>query len=503
MASSSSSKPATPLSTSAEHLNSSVCVIKIAEGKSRGVYASRPITRNTTIEISPVLFFSKEEYENHGKYTVLDHYAFKWADGRMALALGLGSLFNHSDTPNVSFTLDSTTDSIRYTTVSDVNTGDELQIFYGHKLWFSPVDEMQHITIDTRIEDGWGGLSAVIEDTESDCEGPFLDGNPDEIIPDEDLPFTRFKLPPEEEEPGSIRTVQAWVVDIPDPRHITTMLKWLKKNGLETPDLGHLKRIRKHGDTTTFLLTTAPDPPSLPEELNLPQPVQTPVPNSSALTQPSLHLKSALWPTVYTPRRKGESEGWSRGKVRWAWQAMKTTVEAAINARRDGELPIAAHIPPPYESLVDLNQRAFTACDTRRSTNHPLRHAAINAIRCMADYRASADLLRRASPSKSMGPESSFDSARDESQNGTNYLLTSRTFFITHEPCIMCSMALLHSRVKEVVYLYPMTKTGGCGGSACLPTLNGVNHRFGICTWNEEKAPVVRDVPHIDPTIDV
>ena len=35
---------------------------------------------------------------------------------------------------------------------------------------------------------------------------PYLEGDPDEIISEEDLPFTRFKLPPEEEEVGSIRT---------------------------------------------------------------------------------------------------------------------------------------------------------------------------------------------------------------------------------------------------------------------------------------------------------
>ena len=35
---------------------------------------------------------------------------------------------------------------------------------------------------------------------------PYLEGDPYEIISEEDLPFTRFKLPPEEEEIGSIRT---------------------------------------------------------------------------------------------------------------------------------------------------------------------------------------------------------------------------------------------------------------------------------------------------------
>lgn len=53
--------------------------------------ASYAIPAWTTIEISPVLLFSSEEYELHGRHTILDHYTFKWRDGRMALALGLGA----------------------------------------------------------------------------------------------------------------------------------------------------------------------------------------------------------------------------------------------------------------------------------------------------------------------------------------------------------------------------------------------------------------------------
>ncbi len=34
----------------------------------------------------------------------------------------------------------------------------------------------------------------------------------------------------------------------------------------------------------------------------------------------------------------------------------------------------------------------------------------------------------------------------------------------------MCSMAILHLRVKEVFYLIPMAKT-------CIPRLEGANHR--------------------------
>lgn len=49
----------------------------------------------------------------------------------------------------------------------------------------------------------------------------------------------------------------------------------------------------------------------------------------------------------------------------------------------------------------------------------------------------------------------------------------------------MCSMALLHSRVAKVIYLMSMDKSGGCGGSVCLPRLEGVNHKFGILKWKE------------------
>lgn len=59
--------------------------------RGRGVFASTDIIPpSALIETSPVILFSKQEYEAHGKFTLLDHYTFVWPDGRMALALGLG-----------------------------------------------------------------------------------------------------------------------------------------------------------------------------------------------------------------------------------------------------------------------------------------------------------------------------------------------------------------------------------------------------------------------------
>jgi len=272
--------------------------------------------------------------------------------------------------------------------------------------------------------------------------------------------------------------------------------RWLKQAGLDNPDLGHLKRIRKQDGKTTLLLSTFPTAPTLPEGIDLPDPVQVPVPASAALTLTSLSLKTTFWPTFYAPRRKGESEEWSRGKLRWAVEAMKAVASECKRAKAVGEvsirriialacpdtiliqLPIVAYVPPPYGA--EDGKRALVH-DTRVSAGHPLRHAVLNLVRTIA----AADSQEKQDDDTVQSMEGGIDTPR----NGSNYLLTSLTVFLSHEPCIMCSMALLHSRVKEVIYLHPM-KTGGCGGSACLPTLQGKNHRFDIRSWKDNTLDV-------------
>lgn len=54
----------------------------------------------------------------------------------MLLALGVGSLFNHSRQPSLDYRADYDSLIIRYFAARNVAPGEELTIYYGDKLWF-------------------------------------------------------------------------------------------------------------------------------------------------------------------------------------------------------------------------------------------------------------------------------------------------------------------------------------------------------------------------------
>ncbi|KAG1772311.1 cytidine deaminase-like protein [Suillus occidentalis] len=407
--------------------------------------------------------------------------------GRMALALGLGSLFNHSSHPNVSYTIDTAHDCIRYTSTRTINLDEELCIFYGHKLWFDPVGTTANLEPQVCLDqsDQSAFLDILAIDSEMDEAEQWNTKDPNDILEGEALPFIWKKLQIDEEEESmeDIRTMQAWAVDIPGFKIHSDDVK------VSRAMLYHISNVSgKKTSISTLLLSVSSSVPVLPANVDIGDPYRIYVPCNPALTQTSLVLKNTLWPTVYAPRRKWEPEKWSIAKVQWARDAISHILRKTARIMSSDELPVVAHVPKPFEDEALLS-RSFTSGDTRMSTGHPLRHAAMNIIRDVADWRAKTsptDLLPY--PLKSAISESDDSlGISDTSCNGTNYLLTGLTLFITHEPCIMCSMALLHSRVKEVFYIVPMPQTGGCGGSACLPALKDVNHRYSIAHWRSRE----------------
>ena len=74
------------------------------QDKGRGVFTDAPIARGTVIESCPVLVLPAPDRQALRETALYDYY-FDWGeDGRdLAVALGLGSLYNHSFSPNATY----------------------------------------------------------------------------------------------------------------------------------------------------------------------------------------------------------------------------------------------------------------------------------------------------------------------------------------------------------------------------------------------------------------
>lgn len=133
----------------------------------RGVFAIQDIPSGTVIEVCPVLVFNEDEVEKHMQHTCLQHYTYYWPSktGRtmtQALALGLGSMFNHSTRDqNVGWKRNTDTDVIVYTALRNIKAGEELCISYGSaRLWFKDADAEAY---DNSDDDTDGGTLAEIQ----------------------------------------------------------------------------------------------------------------------------------------------------------------------------------------------------------------------------------------------------------------------------------------------------------------------------------------------------
>jgi tRNA(adenine34) deaminase len=61
-----------------------------------------------------------------------------------------------------------------------------------------------------------------------------------------------------------------------------------------------------------------------------------------------------------------------------------------------------------------------------------------------------------------------------------NYRLEDTTLYVTLEPCPMCASAMVHARVRRVVFGAWDVKAGGAGSIVNIFTLPGLNHRVDV-----------------------
>lgn len=98
----------------------------------RGVFTSEPITEGTLLEICPVIVLPEEELALiHQSY--LHDYYFFWGEEekQCAIALGFGSLYNHSYDANAEYILDLDENTIDFYSVKAIEAGAEITVNYN------------------------------------------------------------------------------------------------------------------------------------------------------------------------------------------------------------------------------------------------------------------------------------------------------------------------------------------------------------------------------------
>lgn len=121
---------------------------------------------------------------------------------------------------------------------------------------------------------------------------------------------------------------------------------------------------------------------------------------------------------------------------------MRLAIAEAGRARAAGEVPVGAVLVQGDEVIAAAG-------------NAPIRHC---------DPSAHAEILTLRAAGRALG----------------NYRLDGTVLYVTLEPCLMCAAALVHARVRRVVFGAFDPKAGAAGGIIDAFALKGLNHRVDV-----------------------
>ncbi|KAK9500754.1 hypothetical protein O3M35_001954 [Rhynocoris fuscipes] len=123
--------------------------------------------------------------------------------------------------------------------------------------------------------------------------------------------------------------------------------------------------------------------------------------------------------------------------------------------------------------IVNPKNNEMLCATSGDKSSHPLKHSVMIAIDIVAKLQGGGAWNMEKITSEQIV-------STDRSNLGDcPYLCTGYYVYTTHEPCIMCAMALIHSRVARVFYSIP-TENGALGSLTKLHTIKSLNHHYEV-----------------------
>lgn len=133
-----------------------------------------------------------------------------------------------------------------------------------------------------------------------------------------------------------------------------------------------------------------------------------------------------------------------------------------------------------------LNTLIASSCDMVEArkgfpdvSGHPLHHAVMVAIDLVARSQGGGAYNWYSTESKGSCDGLYFNPDFYQNASPTSYICTGLDAYVTAEPCVMCAMALLHSRIGRVFY-GTRHKEGAFGSKFKIHAMKELNHRFPV-----------------------
>ncbi|XP_034042772.1 probable inactive tRNA-specific adenosine deaminase-like protein 3 [Thalassophryne amazonica] len=195
------------------------------------------------------------------------------------------------------------------------------------------------------------------------------------------------------------------------------------------------------------------------------------VPARPPLTRPQFELASKHWPTAFhedkqvTVALMGALFSPAQ-KARMHFYMQTAATAAAAGKELGMEAVGAVVVDPTVERIMAVGH------DCRG--DHPLHHAVMVCIDLVSRSQNGGCFCFDRYPACRFTPSSGV------SDSGTQpYICTGYDLYVTREPCVMCAMALVHSRIGRVFY-GAASADGALGTKYKIHTQKDLNHRFAV-----------------------
>nr|XP_054758649.1 probable inactive tRNA-specific adenosine deaminase-like protein 3 [Lytechinus pictus] len=268
--------------------------------------------------------------------------------------------------------------------------------------------------------------------------------------------------------------------------HIKRVRKQTIKNGSDNKD--ELQVILCESNKVTLPIIDKSSSVIVDGDINkelLGDPFIAYIPRVAPQTKAQFAEASKYWPTAYHEdkelSRLLSGENFSSSDRESVYKNILKAIRKADEATINGKEAIGALIVDPTSDTM----LAMTSSIPGKGEN-PLQHAVMKCIDLVAHSQGGG-----AWPICQESHFVSLDSMCNSDE--TPYLCTGFDLYVTQEPCIMCAMALVHSRIRRVFYTNSHPD-GALGSMYKLHTETSLNHRYqafmvdGLC--NEQQLDV-------------